>query len=80
MIFTYECPSIYIASNGLRFELINLECINSEDKYCNGTYADTCTKYCCGYTPWSGYGSWGTGNYCTTSATYCQDESRVVYY
>ena len=77
---TYECPSFHIAPNGLRRELRKSECINSEDKYCDGTYADTCTKSCCGYTPWSGYGSWGTGNYCTTSATYCQDESRVVYY
>ncbi len=42
------------------------------------TKNNTCTdSSCCGYTDWSGCGSWGTGNYCSSST--CYSDSRILY-
>ena len=50
----------------------------SEPKLCSYPVSYTCTKPCCGYTNWTGWSSWGSGYWCNN--TYCQSQSRTVYY
>ena len=82
-----SCPSSspnYGADTGLGADyqynkLISSTCISYSTTYCTGYKNKTCTSAsCCGYTSWSSYGSWGTGNYCNSNT--CQSQSRVVYY